>query len=131
MRVVNDVKDDLRAFNKMHIPWWGLLCIIAGMLPICLLFDHFRRLDLVWPTVGSAIVLVSAIALKRTPRRSAWFWITMTSIATVHVVLILFVPWTSRWVPAVVAAAIGSADLVVILGILSVVGNLVERRRAR
>jgi hypothetical protein len=127
--VVNDVKNDLRAINKMHLPWWGLLCVMGGMLPICWLFiNKLGRLDLVWPTAGSAIVLTFAIAVKRTLRRSAWFWITMTIIAAFHVLLILFVAWTSKWVPAIVAAAIGSADLIVILAVLSVVGNLVDAK---
>jgi hypothetical protein len=37
----------------------------------------------------------------------------------------LFVPWTSEWVPASIAA-IDSADLIVMLAILSVVGKYME-----
>jgi len=38
----------------------------------------------------------------------------------------LFVPWTSKWVPALAIAAIDSADLIVMLAILSVVGKYME-----
>ena len=47
----------------------------------------------------------------------------MTVIAALHVPLILFVPWTTRWVPAFVAVPLGLADLYAMLAILSVVGK--------
>ena len=67
-----------------------------------------------------------AIAVKWRLRRRAWFWITITILAALHVPLILFVPWTPKWVPAIAIAAIDSADLIAMLAILSVVGKLVE-----
>jgi hypothetical protein len=36
---------------------------------------------------------------------------------------VLFVPWTSKWVPAIVIAGIDSADLIVMLTILAIVGR--------
>jgi hypothetical protein len=50
----------------------------------------------------------------------------MTIVAALHVPLMLFVPWTSKWVPALAIAAIDSADLIVMLAILSVVGKYME-----
>lgn len=50
----------------------------------------------------------------------------MTVIAALHVPLILFVPWTTKWIPAIVIIAIGPADLYAMLAILSVVGKLTE-----
>ena len=67
-----------------------------------------------------------AIAVQRKLRRRVWFWITMTIIAILHVPLILFVPWTTKWVPAIAIAAIDSADLIVMLTILSLVGKFME-----
>jgi hypothetical protein len=51
----------------------------------------------------------------------------MTVLAALHIPLILFVPWTTKWVPAIAIALIDSADLIVMLAILSVVGKFVER----
>ena len=48
----------------------------------------------------------------------------MTVIVALHVPLILFVPWGTRWVPALAIAAIDSLDFCLILWILSFVGNL-------
>jgi hypothetical protein len=50
----------------------------------------------------------------------------MTVIAALHVPLILFVPWTTKWIPAIVIIPIGPADLYAMLAILSVVGKLTE-----
>ncbi len=30
--------------REMRLPWWGVLCVIAGGLPVMFLFDHFGRL---------------------------------------------------------------------------------------
>ena len=63
------------------------------------------------------------IALKWKLRRHVWFWITIITIAALHVPLLLFVPWTTKWVPAMAIAGIDSADLIVILSILTVAGK--------
>ena len=55
----------------------------------------------------------------------------MTVIAALHVPLILFVPWTTKWVPAIVITPIGIADLYAMIAILSVVGKFMERPKSR
>jgi len=54
----------------------------------------------------------------------------MTIITALHIPLILFVPWTTKWVPAGAIAAIASVDLIVTLAILSVVQKFVEKPNA-
>ena len=56
-----------------------------------------------------------------------WFWTTVGVIAALHVLLILCVPWTSKWIPAVVVIPIGIADLYAMLAIFYVVGKFVEK----
>jgi hypothetical protein len=126
LQVANDLKNDVTAARKMRLPWWGVLCIVIGALPIYWLFDHFGRLNTALPTLNCVVMLGFAIAVKWKLRRRAWFWITMTILAALHVPLILFVPWTTKWVPAIAIAAIDSADLIAMLAILSVVGKFVE-----
>jgi hypothetical protein len=67
-----------------------------------------------------------AIALRWKLRRHVWFWATMAILAALHLPLILFVPWTTRWIPAVVIAPVGIADLYAMLWVLSVVGRFME-----
>ncbi len=130
MLLANDIKGDIKAAKKIRLRWWGVLCVIIGSLPIYWLLDHFGRLTIALPTLNGVGMLGFAIAVKRKLRRRAWFWVTMAVIAALHVPLILFVPWTTRWVPALAIAAIDSADLCVILTILAVVGRFMEGPKA-
>lgn len=54
----------------------------------------------------------------------------MIVFAALHVPLILFVPWTTKWVPAFVIIPIGMADLYLMLLALSVVGKFMEGPKA-
>jgi NADH:ubiquinone oxidoreductase subunit 3 (subunit A) len=67
-----------------------------------------------------------ATVVKWKLRRHAWFWITMIVIVTLHVAVIFLVPWTTKWVPALVIIPIGTADVYAMLAILSVNGKFVE-----
>jgi hypothetical protein len=64
-----------------------------------------------------------AIVMRWKLRRHVWFWVTMTILAALHLPLILFVPWTSKWVPADLIAGVGITDLYAMLWILAVVGK--------
>src|SRR5215470_17649301 len=119
--------NDIKAAKQMRLPWWGVLCMIVGSLPIIWMFDHFGRFDLARPTLYAIAMLGVAIAIKWQLRRHVWFWITMAVIVTLHVLLILFVPWPTKWIPAVVIIPIGIVDLYAMLAILSVVGKFVQR----
>ena len=123
MSVIHDIKDDLKAARKMRLPWWGVLCWMAGCGLVVWLLVDLRRFDLALPTLNGIAVVGYTAALKRELGRHVWFWITMALLAALHVPLILFIPWTTRWVPAIAIAVIDAADLVVMLAILAVVGN--------
>jgi hypothetical protein len=116
--------------RQMRLPWWGVFCVILGAAPLILLFHYFGKPALALPTLDSAAVVGIAIAMRWKLRRHVWFWITMTFLAALHLPLILFVPWTTRWIPAVVIAPFGMADLYAMLWVLSVVGKFVERPKS-
>jgi hypothetical protein len=128
--IKNEIKADVKAAKKMWLPWWGVLCLI-GSLPILWLFDRFGRFDLARPAFFSAATIAFAIAIKWKLRRRVWLWITTIVIVALHVVLILSVPWTTKWVPAAVSAGFYTADFFVILAILAVVEKLVEKHETR
>lgn len=44
-------------------------------------------------------------------------------LAGLHLPLILFVPWTAHWIPALVIIPVGIADVYVMLWVLLVVGK--------
>jgi hypothetical protein len=110
----------------MRLTWGEGLCIFFGTILLALLFLYFGRFDLARPTLVSVTMLALAIAMRWKLRRHAWFWITMACLAALHLPLILFVPWTTRWIPAFVIAPFGIADLYAMLWILSVVGKFAQ-----
>ncbi len=104
----------------------GRFVSIVVSLPIYSLFDHFGRLNIALPTLNCIAVLGFAIAVKWKLSSHVWFWILMTILAALHVPLILFVPWTTKWVPAIAIAVIDSADLIVMLAIIVAAGKFME-----
>ena len=120
--------DDLRAAQKLRLPWWGVLGVISGSLPAIWLFDHFGRFDLALPSLCSIGMIGFAIAVKWKLRRRAWFWITVAIIVALHALLILSATWTTKWIPAVVILPIAVVDLVSIFAIISFVEKAIERR---
>ena len=93
------------------------------------LFDYFGKSALALPTLDSVAMVGIAIAMRWQSRWHVWFWITMTFIVALHVLLILSVPWTTKWVPAIVIIPIGIADLYAMLAVLFVVGQFVEGKK--
>jgi hypothetical protein len=104
----------------------GGLCVFFGTVLLALFFVYFGRFDLARPSLISVAMVALVIVMRWTLRRHVWFWITITILAALHVPLILFVPWTTKWIPAIVIAPIGIADLYAMLWVLSVVGKFVE-----
>jgi hypothetical protein len=129
MQIANDIKNDIKAAKKIRLPWWCVLCWMASCALIVWPLVRFGRFDLALPILNSIAVVGFTIALKRKLGRHMWFWITIAFFALLHVPLVLFVPWTAKWVPAIAIAAIDSADLIVMLAILSIVGNFMAESR--
>jgi hypothetical protein len=115
--------------RKLRLPWWGVLCVILGALSVLIFFDHFGQLALARPTMISAAMVIIAIAMRWRLKQHGWFWLTMIVLAALHVPLILFVPWTTKWVPALAIIPIGIADLYLMLWVLSVVGKFMGEQK--
>lgn len=127
----NDIRDEIKAAKKLSMPGWATVCLVVVSFFCAQLFDRVGKLNLVLPILNSIAVLGFMIAFKRRLWRHAWFWGTMATVAALHVPLILFVPWDSKWVPAPAIAVIDSADFCLILWILSAVGRIAANIRER
>lgn len=130
MQLAGDIKDDIKAVQQMRLPWWGVLCWLAACALMVWPFYHARRLDLARPVLYSIGMLGIATTIKWRFRRHMWFWGTMTILASLHILLILVVPRTTNWIPAIVVTPFGIADLYVMLWVVSVVGKLMGGPRA-
>jgi hypothetical protein len=129
MSLAREVKSDIKAAKKIRLPRWALLCLLVFSMPLPWLFDHFGKLYLFLPIFNCIAVLAFMLVFKRRLWRHAWFWVTMTVIAALHVPLILFVPWGTRWVPAMAIAAIDSLDFCLILWILAIVEKFMREQK--
>jgi uncharacterized membrane protein len=126
--IEKDVKYDIKAAKKIpRLPWWAVLCLIIACILLAWLFDHFGRLNLALPVLDGIALLVFIIAVKWKLRRCVWFWITITAIAALHVLGILYVPWTTKWLPAAAIAGILCIDMCAVFVILAVVEKFVGK----
>lgn len=130
MSLIDDVRNDITAAKKLRVPRRGLLWIGVGSLPIYWLFDHSGKLSMALPVLNFIAVFAFLIALKWKFRHRIWFWALFVVLAAFHVELILFIPWTTKWVPALAIAVIDSADFCLIVWIFAAVGRLMEGPKA-
>jgi hypothetical protein len=121
---MNELKREIQEAKKLHLSWRTRLLIFIIGAPTTFLFALYGRLELALPLMIIIGVLGLVILFKWRLRRHAWFWTTMIVIAALHVPLILFGPWTTRWIPALAIAVIASSDFCLILWILLLVGKL-------
>jgi hypothetical protein len=117
--------------SQLRISWRVKLGVFLGTLFMGLLFVRFGRFELARPTFFSIVVIVFAMAMKWELRRCMWFWAAMLAIAALHVLLILCVPWTTRWIPALVMTPIAVADVVGIVALITLLEKQLGKATAR
>ena len=118
---MNELKREIREAKKLHLSWRTRLLIFIVGAPTVFLFGIYGRLELAMPLIIIIGMHGLVIYFKWKLRRHAWFWIAMMVSVALHVPLILFVPWHTRWVPGLALAVIASVDFCLILWILLVV----------
>ena len=112
----------------MRLPLWGYIFIPVGAFLLFGLFDHFGKLALARPTLLSISIIIIAVAMRWKLKARVWFWTTMAFLAALHIPLILFIPWTTKWISVLAFIPVGIADLYAMFWVLSVVGKRMEAR---
>jgi hypothetical protein len=108
----------------MRMPGRFIFPLIVFSFCAAWFFDHMGRLELTIPVLASVAAFVFILLVKWRLRRYVWFWVTMTVLAVLHVVMLWLVPWTKKWVPAATTAGVGTIDIFAMLAVISVVGHL-------
>ncbi len=121
MSQTNELKREIQEAKKLRLSWRTKLFIFIVGAPTTFLFALYGRLEMVWPLAITIGMIGIVIRFKWKLRRHTWFWITIAVIAVLHVLWVLFVPWTTKWIPVFVYIGIATADFVLILWILLVV----------
>ncbi len=120
--VLDELKNEVTEAKKLRLSWrTQLLMVVIGTPTLFLYLVYGGRLERVWPFMLTVGVLGIVIRFKWKLRKQTWFWVTMAVIAVLHVLWVLFVPWTTKWIPVFVYIGIATADFVLILWILLVV----------
>ena len=131
MSQINELKREIQEAKKLRLSWrTQLLMILIGTPTLFLYLVYGGRLERVWPFMITIGVLAIVIRFKWKLRRQTWFWVTMAVIAVLHVLWVLFVPWTTKWIPVFVYIGIATADFVLILWILLVVEKFMGGAKA-
>jgi hypothetical protein len=111
---------------KLKRDYFWAIAVLLLTSPLYILFDQEGK-----PGTGRAAwvcagMFVGAVKMRWYLRNRPWFWITIACLLALHVPLILCVPWTSRWVPAVVMLPIGLLDILIILACVASVEKLAK-----
>jgi hypothetical protein len=112
--------------KKQLTNWLWFLAAMALTSPLFFLFNSLGKSGTGRVAWLSAMAVFIAMKVRWELRNYVWFWLTMACIVGAHVPLVMLVPWTSRWIPAVGLLPIVVADLALIFGCL----HLVEKWRA-
>jgi len=101
--------------------YFWTLGIMVLTSPLFFLFDSLGKPGngrAAW--IGAGMILI-VMKVRWELRKHKWFWLTMFFIVAAHVPLVVFAPWTSRWIPAVGILPIGVADIAVMFGCLHII----------
>lgn len=120
-RISKMVKNDIKEAKKIWLPWPAVLCLFVLAFLLRRMLKDSGLLYLYRPIWNGVAVFGFLFFLKWRLRRHAWFWITMAAVIALHVLLILFVPWTNKWVPALATACVDSLDICLAFWILGIV----------
>jgi hypothetical protein len=130
MSLAKAIRRDIAAAKKLRLSGWTVLSLVVCSLPVIWLFDRFWQLNAFLPTAVSAGVIAFVISLNRDCARRVWFWVTITIVAALHVLLIVFVPWTDERISNKAIAGAASLDLVAVIAVVAVVEKLVGIAKA-
>jgi hypothetical protein len=111
----------------------GFAWVVAAVLlpfPLYFLFDHFGRPGNGRAAWFCATVIFLAVKFRWELHKKKWFWPTVVAIVLAHLPLILYVPWTSNWVPSFLIFPLCLVDFVVTLILIHQVEKRMKPARA-
>ena len=105
---------------------WTLVVILCGMSPF-LLFTFLGD-----PGRGRAAAICTAVIMYAARgcwnlKEYAWFWMTLAIIITLHILLVLLVPWTSKSYPGLTLFPIAVLDYAIVYGCIKLVEKVMKR----
>lgn len=109
---------------------WTLV-VIACTMPIFLMFAFL------WnnPGKGRAAAICTGVIMFAARgcwnlRKHTWFWVTLAIIISLHVLLVLLVPWTSKSYPGLTLFPVGVLDYAIVYGSIKLAEKVMSRGHA-
>ena len=126
--IIHDVKNDLKVVRRIRYSLWHFVCMFAFFLLVAGSFTLAGRFDLAMPSVMTLVVFGIAIGVKWNLRHYRWLWATIGPLVGLHILLIVSIPWTSKWIPGPILTIGALVDLILVLAIVNAVGRSVSHR---
>jgi len=101
--------------KKSSTDFTGLV-ILAMVAPLYIFFAYIGKQEMGRAACVCLGMVLLAIRIRWELRGQIWFWGVIVFLLILHVPLILFVPWPSRWIPAIGILPIGVLDCLIFLG---------------
>lgn len=103
------------------------LIIFACTLPVLWYFSHIGKTDL-GLSIGICLAMnVVAVGMCWDLRRHWWFWVVIVLVLTLHIPVVLMIPWPNVWVSKFTLLPIGLTDLVVTVGVVRLVQKFIVK----
>ncbi len=120
MRTINrQFRSDLKAAQKIWLPWRVLLLFAVCCIPVFPLFDRFGYRSAAVPAILCAAVFALLIHVKRPLWRLPVFWAIIAAFVAIHAALVWVIPWTTKWVPAATVTGMATVDFCLMLWVLA------------
>lgn len=92
------------------------------------LLDQYVRPGIGLPAGLAALMILIAVLWRWDLSEQPWFWRIVAAIVTVHLPLIRFIPWTTKWIPAAISTPFCFVDILLILRIFGLGERFFNRR---
>jgi hypothetical protein len=122
MKELNNNDQPIDVFSRK----W-LLVVILCMVPLFLLFAVQGD-----PGRGRAAAICGAVGMTAIRacwhlRKHAWFWAVFALMAVLHVVLVLFIPWSDKSFPGYALLPIAALDYGIVYGSFKLAEALMKK----
>jgi hypothetical protein len=116
-----------KAANKITLLW--VVAAVVLTFPLFLLFYYLGQSGNGRAAWFSSLTIILAVRVRWELSRYRWFWATIAAIVVLHVPLILFVPWTAKWIPSFLILPFCVIDGIAILAVIQAVEERMTRTR--
>jgi hypothetical protein len=112
----NNPRQDIYPVTR-KFGFWVALCTS----PIFIVFIYLGDSERGKTAWFSAMIILMAIRMFWNLRKRVRFWITITIITLLHILLVFFIPWPFKEVPYVALMPVGLLDLAIAYGAIRLV----------